>query len=120
MLAVSLVLLGAAGKLQHGHAHTAVRAAVHQARQDCDQGLQLCFDYGKPICVDLQTNLENCGECGSICFGHMDSAAACTGSKCICQPSGRPACNGVWCPDFMNDSGNCGDCWNSVSALRTS
>ena len=58
----------------------------------CAAPVPTCCDsaYG-PVCVDLTTNLNDCGACGNVCPGEQD------------------CCNGT-CTDTSTDVTNCGDC----------
>jgi hypothetical protein len=79
-----------------------------------------CGDNGG-TCVDLQTDRNNCGACGTICAADQNCiAGTCTaqctgGTSCLagfCRtacPSGTTSCGGK-CADVSTDSANCGSC----------
>jgi hypothetical protein len=73
----------------------------------CDTGFDICGD----ACVDLQTDPDNCGECGETCSG----GAECVAGECAC-PSGQKNCNGTCIPNEEC----CGVCvrlaWNTPDA----
>ena len=56
-------------------------------------------------CVDIQTDEENCGECGVAC----QPLESCAQSACICVGTNRQVCSGV-CVDLATDANNCGEC----------
>jgi hypothetical protein len=68
-----------------------------------------CAGYG---CVDLQTNLQNCGGCGNVCPPETDT---CVGGQCTCA-GGAPCgagnvCHGGSCSCSAGwDCGGC--CWH--------
>ncbi|MCK6511020.1 hypothetical protein L6R29_13745 [Myxococcota bacterium] len=72
----------------------------------CPSGETFCADK----CVNLQTDLANCGACGKACG---------VGTKCeagTCKPAtpcqnGETDCNGV-CVNLQTDLTNCGTCGN--------
>lgn len=92
----------------------------------CSAGMSLC----KGVCVDLQTDNNNCGKCGfsvpygMVCrngeFASLSATAttppplsptasptpAPTSGPC---PSGQNLCSGK-CADFLTDNDNCGKC----------
>lgn len=74
------------------------------------------------ICVDLQTDVKNCGLCGNMCGQgescdsaacHCGSGNACTGGQtCIgglCCPSAETNCSGT-CVALSSDPNHCGAC----------
>jgi hypothetical protein len=65
---------------------------------------------GATQCVDLQTDLDNCGLCGVTC----PDAAVCEGGACIC-PSNTTDCSGT-CSDLQTDGNNCGACGTACAA----
>lgn len=59
-------------------------------------------------CVDLDTDLFNCGACDNSC----QYSFVCIGGKCVC-PSGQKWCDtwlGKRCVDVMTDREHCGGC----------
>lgn len=69
---------------------------------DCAANESICAG----VCSNLQTDRDNCGECGHGCGDGM----VCAGGMCVegCA-DGRVNCNGV-CTDVATDEGNCGGC----------
>jgi len=53
-------------------------------------------------CVDTQTDLNNCGECGNACTGGKE----CNSGECVC-PEGQTDCYGI-CQECCDD-GDCDD-----------
>lgn len=80
--------------------------------EHCRADQALCGEQ----CVDLMTDGENCGSCGTRCLGPHGSALVCRGGTCvppIVCPEGQVACRGThwpFCTDLMSDSRNCGRC----------
>jgi hypothetical protein len=92
-------------------------------------------DGGTPFCVDLATDPENCGACGTTCVSGLDciagvcevASAACPGGcplgqSCIqgsCQAACAPPLTscpqgvGSACVDLTTDVNNCGVCGNA-------
>jgi hypothetical protein len=66
---------------------------------------------GKTLCGnvyrDLQTDVANCGGCGTVCA----SGYKCVNGICVidCQ-AGWVSCGGIRCIDLQNDRANCGFC----------
>ncbi len=59
-------------------------------------------------CVDMQTDLLNCGACGTVCTaGQTCTAGRCMGSTMCAAPS--MLCAG-FCTDVTSDVRNCGAC----------
>ena len=79
-------------------------------RSDCPSGKSCCDPGG--FCVDLQTDPDNCGECGKACGAN----AYCSGGTCHCN-EGYGNCDGDWsngCEVNLNtDPNNCGGCGNA-------
>jgi hypothetical protein len=68
----------------------------------CSAGLTECSG----ICVDLDSDHENCGGCGNAC----DPAEVCFEGGCSLEcPSGLENCSGG-CVDLDEDVSNCGAC----------
>ena len=66
-----------------------------------------CFEQG---CVDLQSDLNNCGECGGFCEGNCISGVCVDPCGNMCS-SGDTCCNGT-CSNTTSDTNNCGVCGN--------
>ena len=75
---------------------------------DCDTGYAKCGD----TCVDLSSDLNNCGSCGSGCAAPDNASATCSGGTCgyLCD-SGYSDCDGI-CIHLLTDPNNCGNCGN--------
>jgi hypothetical protein len=74
----------------------------------CGIGLSRCLD----TCVDLDTDLVNCGACGNPCPVQQ----FCNGGICDNICSGAVTfCNGQ-CVDFTSDDNNCGSCGFACAA----
>ncbi|MCB9593508.1 MAG: hypothetical protein H6719_12310 [Sandaracinaceae bacterium] len=82
----------------------------------CAVGQTCCPGSGN--CVDMMTDVNNCGGCGVTCgAGEMCSGGRCTcagtmgsvggGSACPGTPT---CCPGVGCRDLTSDNNNCGMC----------
>jgi hypothetical protein len=64
------------------------------------------------VCSNLQTDLHNCGACGTACpAGQVCSTGACAVS---CQ-QGLTDCSGA-CASLTTDAANCGSCGNACPA----
>jgi hypothetical protein len=89
---------------------TPVRAAptptpAPLSAQPCGPGLTRCGD----TCVDLGSDLNNCGSCGVYC--PAGPGWVCSDGSCVCAP-GRALCGeGLGaCIDVAFDPANCGSC----------
>jgi len=74
--------------------------------------LLVCGD----MCVDTNTDTNNCGTCGNACT----SGQTCQSGSCQCT-SGQQLCNGQ-CVDptsFQSDPNNCGTCGNACTSGQT-
>ncbi len=72
-------------------------------------------------CIDIQTDTNNCGGCGSQCSAYtsnacVDGTCAC-GSGTECQGGRRCCTNG--CKDTSSDVYNCGSCGNACGVGLT-
>ncbi len=73
------------------------------------------------ICVDLQTDVDNCGTCGNVCpEGQPGFVRGCAAGNCFFMreracAEGLSSCNGV-CVDRQTDPANCGVCGNACAA----
>jgi len=77
----------------------------------CQEPLQTCEDE----CVDLQSDPEHCGSCGTACEGEeLCSLGECS-SSCA---DGLEAC-GQACADLSSDILNCGGCGEACQTGQT-
>jgi hypothetical protein len=86
------------------------RGATASAQVDCDAPLVDC----NGVCVDLLTDMDNCGACGEICESGL-VGVACIGGECVRTscPAALPLQCGETvddCVDPATDPNNCGDC----------
>ncbi|HEX5656086.1 MAG TPA: hypothetical protein VFX59_02780 [Polyangiales bacterium] len=68
----------------------------------CGIGLQKCGD----TCVDINTDLANCGACGNLCPAQQFCNSGICDDRCDLPVT---FCNGQ-CVDFRSDDANCGSC----------
>ena len=77
----------------------------------CPAGSTLCGS----LCVDENTDRNNCGACGNVCA----SGTACTNGSCQSGcPGGTTPCGGV-CVNENTDPQNCGACGNVCTSGTT-
>jgi hypothetical protein len=75
----------------------------------CGEGRGCC----NGVCVDLQRDPRNCGQCGKDCGGH-----ACLGGRCVSPcVDGLTECDGT-CVEVLRDPTNCGGCGVACDRLR--
>jgi hypothetical protein len=108
-----LVRLLAASGVAAGLARAGGTAAAPRAATGCDHGLTYCPDSG--LCVDLASDLDNCGACGALCRSDL-VAVACRDGACVradCPPA-LTYCGAVdLCRDLATDPLHCGACQNA-------
>jgi len=77
----------------------------------CDEGPWVCgcdpptLERCGDACVDLETDVANCGECGNACA----EGAECPDGECTCPTPATAICDGA-CVDTQTDASNCGEC----------
>ena len=73
----------------------------------CGSGTSCCGNY----CVDLASNIDNCGECGYVCpQPGPNEYGACVDGDCVYAcAKGAVDCNGT-CTYLAGDPNNCGAC----------
>ena len=84
--------------------------------QDCGAGLTFCAEAG--ACVDLQSDLDNCGACGSVCESDL-VGVECRAGECVRAdcPVGLEYCGAVdLCRDLSSDPAHCGACGNACAS----
>jgi hypothetical protein len=78
----------------------------------CPSGEDWCNDH----CAPLETDLQNCGACGSVCSALAHGTAACTGGQChLTCTSPYQSCD-TSCANVANDPANCGTCGHDCGA----
>jgi hypothetical protein len=93
------------------------RAVAAQAdASTCEAGLTYCPDAG--ACVDLQSDMGNCGACGEVCESELVPVECRSG---VCErancPVGIEYCGAVdGCRDLSSDPGHCGACQNPCAS----
>ena len=91
-------------------------ALAMQADPTCAAGLTYCADAA--ACVDLQTDLNHCGGCGSVCESGL-VPVACRAGECVRAtcPVGQEYCGAVdLCRDLTSDPAHCGACANPCAS----
>jgi len=87
----------------------------------CPDGFTTCPSSVFACDVNLQTDINNCGACGSQCAKLQTvEAVECVDGRCavICDPYGNMDCDGIadnGCETPRSDSKNCGACGNVCS-----
>lgn len=76
----------------------------------CAEGEDACGED----CVDLATDIDNCGECGRRC----GRGTACVDAECVCFQANRTWCGAGECVDTQNDTKHCGECGNVCPAAH--
>ena len=112
------VLRGAAGGAVAG---VLVGAGVRPAGAQCPAGQTACGG----ACVDLMTDMANCGACGEVCESGL-VGVACIGGACLrvtcppalteCGTGGEPRPYEEHCFDLASDPNNCGACGNACAS----
>lgn len=75
----------------------------------CPQGTSNCTGD----CVNLQSDQNNCGTCGTVCGASM----FCVNGACQkCIGNGTALCNGS-CTNLLTDVNNCGTCGNDCGGI---
>src|SRR5215207_1839855 len=90
------------------------RASAQGDASTCESGLTDCGG----TCVDLQSDLNNCGACGEICESGLVPVECRSG---VCErancPIGITYCGiADGCRDLTSDSGHCGACANACAS----
>ena len=90
------------------------RAAAQADASTCESGLTDCGG----VCVDLQSDLNNCGACGEICESGLVPVECRSG---VCEratcPVGIEYCGAVdGCRDLSSDPEHCGACANPCAS----
>lgn len=98
---------------------SSARSARVSAAQDepasaaCEPGFTQCGALGD--CVDVQSDLDNCGACGAVCESGL-VPVECRGGECVRAscPVGVEYCGAVdGCRDLSSDPAHCGACGNA-------
>lgn len=78
--------------------------------ENCDGATDGCYTCCDPLCVDLTSDVFNCGNCGVVCAG--GEYAVCINGGCFLQcPAGSTPCgDGSYCADLTSDMDNCQSC----------
>ncbi len=69
---------------------------------ECGPNVTLCGD----VCVDLDLDPENCGDCSVTC----ESGEVCSDGQCGLECVGNTTLCGASCKDLQSDRANCGEC----------
>ncbi|MFO0653388.1 MAG: hypothetical protein U0326_44620 [Polyangiales bacterium] len=78
----------------------------------CTTGLTMCPSDGGFVCVDTNSDRNNCGGCGRTCC----AGSACFSGSCpLGCAAGTTRC-GCICTNLQNDTSNCGMCGNPCPA----
>jgi hypothetical protein len=74
----------------------------------CQPGLSAC----NGVCVDLQTQTNNCGACGKACT----APAVCAAGSCTAACAAGTENCGAGCVNTNSDAANCGGCGKQCAA----
>jgi hypothetical protein len=76
----------------------------------CANPNKLCPTEGGTVCLAVQVDVDNCGQCGQACTGPN---AVCIAGNCACTGIGFDYCEKQGgCIDITSDTNNCGSCGN--------
>jgi hypothetical protein len=96
-------------------------SACIQGTCECPSGSTLCDIPDVFVgCVDLSSDMEHCGACGSGCYGEfpgytcMDGQCTCEGALTDCYPDDESF---AFCVDTQWDSYDCGGCGEEFSCF---
>ena len=100
--------------LTAGVAASCATSATTPSCDDAGAATSLCG----ALCVDVQTDPENCGACGKACA----ATEACVAGKCSAQcPAGELLCGGDAgrsCVNAKTDNKNCGACGKTCKSTE--
>jgi hypothetical protein len=65
-----------------------------------------CATAGAEICVNLQTDVHNCGACDTACGG----GTMCENGVCVTSCATDYSACGTYCANLTDDANNCGSC----------
>jgi len=84
--------------------------ASHGDNETCLAGNTRCGSR----CVNLASDIWNCGACGHQCgFGGDQPAEICVEGQCVCPPEYTGSCGQDYCTNEQIDGKNCGSCGNT-------
>lgn len=84
--------------------------AAQGDRETCLAGNTRCGSR----CVNLASDIWNCGACGHQCeFGGDQPAEICVEGQCVCPPEYTGTCGQGYCTNEQIDRNNCGSCGNT-------
>jgi hypothetical protein len=78
----------------------------------CPSGKSACGD----VCVDLQSNSENCGKCGTACLNAQVCVAGACATECPGEDTKCPSGATTVCVNTQSDNDNCGSCGKACNA----
>src|SRR5690348_9488543 len=119
LVGISVVALGC-GQDQPGEAASSLNVAADKTCGDghskkCKNGLVRC----NCDCVDVTTDVGNCGACGVGCVPPTGGTVSCSAGVCVAScPAGQAVCGGT-CIPVGSDNNNCGACGNVCGAGQT-
>jgi hypothetical protein len=92
------------------------RTLAAQGESTCAAGLTYCEEAS--ACVDLGSDMNNCGACGAVCESGL-VPVECRGGECVRAncPVGIEYCGAVdGCRDLSSDPAHCGACANACAS----
>ncbi|KAK9832641.1 hypothetical protein WJX81_006436 [Elliptochloris bilobata] len=80
-----------------------------------------CGTSGNSNCVNLATDIQNCGTCGNVCPTDANALTSCNNGRCTfaCQGQYTQCTNAngnIFCAQLQQDNNNCGTCNYSCSS----
>jgi hypothetical protein len=93
-------------------ASVAVGPALAAASTTCSPGYTQCAGN----CIDTNTDVNNCGACGTVCPAAINGTAQCDDGTCGIEcNTGYTLCGGQ-CVSLQNDPNNCGTCFKTCAS----